>query len=78
MTNNEEIEKEIKNILYTINSLGYIAYIVGGAVRDKMLGLPINDYDICTNMPLDKVKELYPKFHIMKQNANRQVGGLNK
>lgn len=77
MTNNEEIEKEIKNILYTINSLGYIAYIVGGAVRDKMLGLPINDYDICTNMPLDKVKELYPKFHIMKQNANRQVGVLN-
>ena len=77
MTNNKEIEKEIKNILYTINSLGYIAYIVGGAVRDKMLGLPINDYDICTNMPLDKVKELYPKFHIMKQNANRQVGVLN-
>lgn len=77
MTNNKEIEKEIKNILITIESLGYEAYIVGGAVRDKIIGKEINDYDICTNMPLDKIKDLYPRFHLMKQNERRQVGVFN-
>ncbi len=77
MTTTKDIEIEIRNILKKINELGYCAYLVGGAVRDKLLRLPISDYDICTNMPLDQVKELYPRFHIMKPNSNRQVGVLN-
>lgn len=77
MTSTLKIEEEIKNILITIESLGYEAYIVGGAVRDKIIGKEINDYDICTNMPLDKIKELYPHFHLMKQNERRQVGVFN-
>lgn len=38
---------------------GYEAYIVGGAIRNAILGLPISDYDITTNaLPVD-VKRLF-------------------
>lgn len=44
-------------IIKKIESLGYNAYIVGGAVRDLLLNMPINDIDIATNMPLEKINE---------------------
>ena len=64
----------IVNLLTKINECGYEAYLVGGAVRDAILNQPNNDYDICTNMPLHLIKEMYPKFHLMKPNNNRNTG----
>lgn len=46
-----------KNILKKINSLGYDAYIVGGAVRDFILQKEIHDLDLTTNMPLSLLSE---------------------
>ncbi len=36
-------------LIRCLNENGYEAYLVGGAVRDYLLGLPIHDVDICTN-----------------------------
>lgn len=71
------INEKIKDLLNTITNSGYTAYIVGGAVRDRLSSKPINDYDICTTMSLEMVKELFPPFHIMKQTQNRNAGVLN-
>lgn len=46
-------------ILEIINNNGYAAYIVGGAVRDHLLGKPIDDVDIATSMPIDKLASLF-------------------
>ena len=48
--------KEIVNILV---ENGYEAYIVGGYVRDYLLGLKSYDIDICTNASIDKICELF-------------------
>ncbi len=37
----------------------YKAYIVGGAVRDHLLGYDISDIDIATNMPLDEINKYF-------------------
>ena len=68
------INQTITNVLSMINNEGYEAYLVGGAVRDALLNKQNKDYDICTNMPLTKIKELFPKFHIMKPNNHRNTG----
>lgn len=44
------------SILEKIEDLGYEAYIVGGAVRDYILGVELNDIDITCNMPLELIK----------------------
>ncbi len=46
-------------LLKEIESKGYKAYIIGGAVRDFLLNMPINDIDITTNMPISLIKEEY-------------------
>ena len=39
-------------VLTTIESKGYDAYIVGGGVRDIIIGTNLHDVDIATNMPM--------------------------
>lgn len=69
-----KIPTTIQDIINNITKSGFEAYLVGGAVRDTIIGKKSKDYDICTNMPLQQIKELYPNFHLMKPNNNRNTG----
>jgi len=55
------------NILKKIESYGYEAYIIGGAVRDYLLGVCTNDYDITTNMPLEMLSS---KFNVIDNGSD--------
>jgi len=44
-----KIPDEVKYIIETLRSYGYEAYIVGGCVRDCVLGKEPKDWDICTS-----------------------------
>lgn len=44
-----------KRILAALNNAGYEAYLVGGAVRDLLLGLTPDDYDITTSARPEQV-----------------------
>ena len=46
------MNNDVKNLLTILNNNGYEAYIVGGFVRDYLLNIKSNDYDICTNCPI--------------------------
>ncbi len=39
---------------------GYHAYLVGGCVRDHILGLPIKDFDVTTNATPEEVLRIFP------------------
>ena len=47
-----------KSILHALNEAGYEAYVVGGAVRDLLLGREPGDYDITTNARPQQVLSL--------------------
>ena len=36
-------------VLEKLENAGFEAYVVGGCVRDALLGLEPKDYDVCTN-----------------------------
>lgn len=44
---------------------GYEAYIVGGCVRDALLGMEPKDFDVATNATPDQVKRLYRRARIV-------------
>ena len=48
-----------KTIIKTLIENGFEAYYVGGCVRDELLGLSINDYDITTNASPDEIEALF-------------------
>ncbi|MDR3491062.1 MAG: polynucleotide adenylyltransferase PcnB [Gammaproteobacteria bacterium] len=46
-------------VLYRLNTCGYSAYLVGGCVRDLLLGRHPKDYDIATNAHPEDVRRLF-------------------
>jgi poly(A) polymerase len=46
-------------VLYRLNKSGYDAYLVGGGVRDILLGFKPKDFDIATNATPEQVKDLF-------------------
>lgn len=56
------LPKPIEYILNHLNSNGYDAFIVGGSVRNALLGLPINDFDVTTNANPQTIQNLFNSF----------------
>lgn len=48
--------------LSLLHAQGFKAYIVGGCVRDAVLGKTPNDYDICTDCTPDVMKKVFSGF----------------
>lgn len=57
-----ELGKNEKYILETIQKYGE-GYIVGGYVRDSLLGLKPKDCDFVTNLSYEKLLEIFKEFH---------------
>ena len=53
------ISKPALKVLYQLKDAGYAAYLVGGCVRDLMLGREPKDFDVATNASPEQVKELF-------------------
>ena len=54
-----EIPEKAKYIIKTISDAGYEAYVVGGCVRDSILGREPGDWDITTSAKPEQVKALF-------------------
>jgi poly(A) polymerase len=48
-------------ILRRLRDAGHVTYFAGGCVRDLLLGVEPKDYDIATDAPPTKVRELFPR-----------------
>lgn len=46
-------------VLYRLHKAGFDAYLVGGAVRDSLLGFEPKDFDVATNAHPEEVCELF-------------------
>jgi tRNA nucleotidyltransferase (CCA-adding enzyme) len=55
----ERVPAFISHILTRLRAYHYEAYIVGGAVRDDLLGRPIWDWDVATSASSDSVAEIF-------------------
>ena len=56
-----KIPEKIKFVLDTLTQNGYEAYIVGGCVRDFLLGLTPSDYDVTTSAKPQEIIGLFEK-----------------
>lgn len=59
------VDKRAIDVVLTLQEAGYEAYIVGGAVRDLLLGLRPKDFDVATNATPEQVKSLFRRAFII-------------
>lgn len=55
----------VKFALSELHSNGYEAYIVGGCVRDSIMGIQSHDWDICTSALPEQVQEIFKNFKVV-------------
>ena len=55
----KEISKNAQKVLYRLHNAGYRACLVGGGVRDILLGLHPKDFDVATDASPEEVKKLF-------------------
>ena len=53
------IPQFLLTIIDRVQNSGYQAYIVGGAVRDTLLRLPVTDWDVATSAPPEKISTIF-------------------
>ncbi len=51
----------VKKVINTLNAHGFEAFVVGGAVRDAMLGQSPDDWDVTTNAMAEQTKECFDR-----------------
>ncbi len=59
------VDDRALSVVRTLKDAGFEAYIVGGAVRDLMVGLAPKDFDVATNATPEQVKSLFRRAFII-------------
>ncbi|MDD7433421.1 MAG: CCA tRNA nucleotidyltransferase [Peptoniphilaceae bacterium] len=57
--------EDVIGLLRRIESRGYEAWVVGGAVRDQLLGLPAHDVDLTTDAHPGQICEIFPDLRMI-------------
>ena len=55
----EQISESALKVLYRLKNAGYQACLVGGAVRDILLGIQPKDFDVVTDAHPEQIRELF-------------------
>lgn len=55
----KEISENALKVLYRLNKAGFEAYLVGGSIRDLLLGKKPKDFDITTNATPEQMRKLF-------------------
>jgi poly(A) polymerase len=63
--NVEWVDERALSVVRTLQERGFKAYIVGGAVRDLLLGLKPKDFDVATNATPEQVKSAFRRAFII-------------
>jgi tRNA nucleotidyltransferase (CCA-adding enzyme) len=70
------IPKEVFDLAKILNNDGYQAYLVGGAVRDLLMGVPSHDLDLATNATPIEMNKLFASHNIRTIPTGEQYGTI--
>ena len=63
--NPDHVSPNAVRVTHTLQQAGFKAFIVGGAVRDLLLGIKPKDFDVATDATPDEVKRLFRRAFII-------------
>lgn len=61
-----EFPRPVTELIEALNRAGYEAYAVGGCVRDALLGIDPNDWDLTTSATPEQVKAVFARSRVIE------------
>ena len=65
------IPENIRFVMNKLEEAKFEAYVVGGCVRDSILGRTPKDWDLTTNATPDEIKEVFKDYPIINNNGEK-------
>ncbi|MDE7101002.1 MAG: hypothetical protein K2O05_04015, partial [Anaeroplasmataceae bacterium] len=66
-----DIPQNIEEIMQKFYEAGHECFLVGGCVRDSILGMEIKDYDLTTDCDVEAIKNIFKDFSIINNNGEK-------
>lgn len=66
-----DIDLGAKEIINKLNNNGHSAYVVGGCVRDLIMGRTPHDWDICTSATPDQMFDIFKEYEVIATGLQR-------
>lgn len=70
------LPESVLQCIHALESAGFEAYAVGGCVRDSLLGLTPNDYDLCTNATPAQIAALFSGHTLIRSGEKHGTIGV--
>ncbi len=70
------LPKDVQFCLNKLKDAGFDAYVVGGCVRDSLLGLVPDDYDMCTNAKPEEIAKVFQKQELVRNGEKHGTIGV--
>ena len=61
----KNIDPDALKVLYRLSSMGYTAYLVGGGVRDLLMGRKPKDFDVGTSAKPNELKKVFRNCYLI-------------
>lgn len=61
-----QIPEYALDVVERLEKFGYSAYVVGGCVRDSLMGRTPQDWDVCTEASPEEVLSVFRRWHVIK------------
>ena len=61
-----KIPDNVNTIINALQNNGHSAYVVGGCVRDSLMGRIPHDWDICTSATPEQMLEIFKDFRVIE------------
>ncbi len=61
-----KLPPDVKHLIKQLNESGFQAYAVGGCVRDSLLGMVPEDWDICTSALPEEMKRCFASYKVLE------------
>lgn len=71
-----QISENALKVLYRLHKSGFNAYLVGGGVRDLLLGLEPKDFDVVTNATPEEIKKLFRNCRLVGRRFRLAISSL--
>ena len=71
-----ELPKNVQLCIRALEDAGFSAYVVGGCVRDNLLGLTPADYDLCTNATPEQIANVFSKYSLVRNGEKHGTIGV--
>jgi len=70
-----KFDSGVVKIVQTLEKAGFEAWIVGGAVRDLLLDIPLSDWDVTTNATPEQIQPLFSESFYDNEYGTVKVAG---